>query len=302
MVRAMNDSTLELSGVSRRFGDAMAVDGVSFEVRRGETVALLGANGAGKTTVLEMMLGLRRPDRGAIRVLGTSPARATAGGRVGAMLQEGDLPPGTRVDELVDLVRRLYPRPLALAAALRLTDLERLADRRVERLSGGERQRVRLALALAGRPELLVLDEPTAAMDVAARRSFWSAAGHYVAGGRSLVFATHRLEEADGFADRVIVLARGRVVADGEPAEVKARAGGSSAVRFAADGVPLEILERLPAVEGIQVVQGRVSLRTRDPNRTVRALVDAVPVLEGLEVTGTELEDAFVALTQEEDS
>jgi ABC-2 type transport system ATP-binding protein len=298
----MIESTLELSGVARRFGDVIAVDDVSLAVRRGEMVALLGPNGAGKSTLLEMVLGLRRPDRGAIRVLGTSTAKATAGGRVGAMLQEGGLPPGTRVAELVDLVRRMYPRPLALAEALRLTGLEPLAERRVERLSGGEQQRVRLALALAGRPELLVLDEPTAAMDVAARRSFWSAARLYVAGGRSLVFATHRLEEADDVADRVIVMAGGRVVADGEPAEIKARAGGSSTVRFAADGVPLEILERLPAVERAETAHGRVSLRTRDPDRTVRALMDAVPAAQGLEVTGTELEEAFVALTKEDGS
>jgi ABC-2 type transport system ATP-binding protein len=301
MVRA-SEATLELSGVGRRFGDVMAVEDVSLEVRRGETVALLGPNGAGKTTVLEMMLGLRRPDRGAIRVLGTSTAKATARGRVGAMLQEGGVPPGAKVAELVDLVRRLYPRPLALAEALSLTGLEQLAERRVERLAGGEQQRVRLALALAGRPELLVLDEPTAAMDVAARRAFWSAADRYVADGRSLVFATHRLEEAGEVADRVVVLARGRVVADGAPAEVKARAGGSSMVRFAADSVPLEMLARLPAVEAVDVARGRFSVRTRDPDRTVRALVDAVPALRGLEVTGTELEEAFVALTTEEDS
>jgi ABC-2 type transport system ATP-binding protein len=300
MVQPTIESTLKLSGVGRRFGEVIAVDDVSLEVRRGETVALLGPNGAGKTTVLEMMLGLRRPDRGAIRMLGTSTANATAGGRVGAMLQEGGLPPGAKVAELVDLVRRLYPQPLALAEALRLAGLEPLGERRVERLSGGEQQRVRLALALAGRPELLVLDEPTAAMDVAARRAFWSAAGRYVADGRSLLFATHRLEEADEVADRVVVLARGRVVADGEPAEVKARVGGSSVVRFAADGVPLELLERLPAVEGVEVAHGRVSLRTRDPGRSVRALLDAVPAPEGLEVTGTELEEAFVALTKEE--
>jgi ABC-2 type transport system ATP-binding protein len=297
-----SEATLELAGVSRRFGDVIAVDDVSLEVRRGETVALLGPNGAGKTTVLEMILGLRRPHAGAIRVLGTSTAKATAGGRVGAMLQEGGVPPGARVAELVDLVRRLYPRPLALAEAMRLTGLEPLAERRVERLSGGEKQRVRLALALAGRPELLVLDEPTAALDVAARRSFWIAAGRYVAGGRSLVFATHRLEEAEDVADRVVVMARGRVVADGEPAEVKARAGGSSTVRFAADGVPLELLARLPAVERIETGRGRVSLRTHDPNRTVRALVDAVPALHGLEVTATDLEEAFLTLTTEEDS
>ena len=143
----MIETKLELSGVGRRFGDRIAVDDVSLEVRRGETVALLGPNGAGKTTLLEMVLGLRDPDRGAIRALGTSTAKATAGGHVGAMLQEGGLPPGARVAELVDLIRRLYPRPLALGDVMRLTGLEPLAGRRVERLSGGEQQRVRLAPA-----------------------------------------------------------------------------------------------------------------------------------------------------------
>jgi ABC-2 type transport system ATP-binding protein len=161
---------------------------------------------------------------------------------------------------------------------------------------------VRLALALVGDPELLVLDEPTAALDVEARLAFWDRMQAGVASGRTLLFATHRLDEADEFADRIIVMAHGRVVADGDPAEVKARAGGSSTVRFAADGVPLGSLERLPAVEGVEAGGGRVSVRTRDPNRTVRALMDAVPVLHGLEVTGTDLEEAFVALTQEDDT
>ena len=296
----MTQPTLELSAVHRRFGDVVAVDDVSLEVRPGETVALLGPNGAGKTTLLEMVLGLLRPDRGAIRVLGASTEKATAGGHVGAMLQEGGLPPGARVAELVDLVRRLYPRPMALEDVLRLTGLEPLAGRRVERLSGGEQQRVRLALALAGHPELLVLDEPTAAMDVGGRRAFWPAVRGYVAGGRSLVFATHRLEEADEVADRVVVMAAGRVVADGDPADVKARAGGTSTVRFAADGVPLESLEHLPAVDSVETTRGRVTLRTQDPSRTVRALLETSPAVQGLEVAGTELEEAFVALTKEE--
>jgi ABC-2 type transport system ATP-binding protein len=298
----MTEPAVELSGVRRRFGEVTAVADLSFQVGRGETVALLGPNGAGKTTVLEMMLGLRRPDTGVISVLGTSPSVASAGARVGAMLQEGGLPPGAKVAELVDVVRRLYPRPLALADTLRLSDLEQLAGRRVERLSGGEQQRVRLALALAGWPELLVLDEPTAAMDVATRRSFWAVAGEYVADGRSLVFATHRLDEADEVAGRVVVVAGGRLVADGAPAALKARAGRSAVMRFSGDGVPLEILERLPAVDGIELVRGRVTLRTADRDRTIRALLDTVPELDDLEVAGTRLEEAFLELTGEEDS
>ena len=298
----MSDPLVSLFGVTRLFGDIAAVEDLSLEIGPGETVALLGPNGAGKTTAVELMLGLRRPDAGRVRIFGGSPVDAIASGRVGAMLQEGDLPPGAKVGELVDLVRGLYPRPLPLADALRLGDVEEIADRRVERLSGGQRQRVRLAIALAGGPEVLVLDEPTAAMDVAARRSFWSAAGEYVSDGRSLVFATHRLEEADEVADRIVVMAGGRLVADGSPDAVKATASGRGAVSFRGNGIPIEALQRLPAVEEVELARGRMTLRTADPDRTVRALLDRAPQIEGLEVAAPRLEDAFLALTDEEDS
>jgi ABC-2 type transport system ATP-binding protein len=298
----MRDSVLSLTDVTRRFAEVTAVEDLTLEIGPGETLALLGPNGAGKTTAVEMMLGLQRPDTGEISVFAGSPFEATARGRVGAMLQEGDLPPGAKVGELVDLIRGLYPRPLPLADALRLGDVEQIADRRVERLSGGQRQRVRLAIALAGGPELLVLDEPTAAMDVAARRSFWSAAAEYVSDGRSLLFATHRLEEADEVADRIVVMARGRLIADGSPDAVKATASGRGAVSFRANGTSIEMLERLPAVEEVELARGRITLRSGDPERTVRALLEAAPRIENLEVTAARLEDAFLALTGEEDS
>jgi ABC-2 type transport system ATP-binding protein len=297
----MSDPIVSLSDVTRRFADVTALEDLSLDIRPGKTVAMLGPNGAGKSTALEVMLGLQRPDAGRVSVFGGSPMDAIASGGVGAMLQEGDLPPGAKVAELVDLVRGLYRRPLPLADALRLGDLEEIADRRVERLSGGQRQRVRLAVALAGAPELLVLDEPTAAMDVAARRRFWSGAGEYVSSGRSLLFATHRLEEAEEVADRVVVMANGRIVADGAPGEVTASARGRAAVSFSANGTPFEILERLPAVEEVENVGGRITLRTADPDRTVRALFERSSQVEGLEVTLAGLEDAFLALTGSED-
>jgi ABC-2 type transport system ATP-binding protein len=296
----MAESVVSLSAVTRRFAAVTAVADLSLEIRPGETVALLGPNGAGKTTALEVMLGLQRPDAGHVNLFGGSPRSAVASGRVGAMLQEGDLPPGARVAELVGFVRGLYPSPLALTDALRLADVEEIADRRVERLSGGQRQRVRLAIAVAGGPELLVLDEPTAAMDVTTRRSFWSAAAEYVSNGRSLLFATHRLEEAEEVASRVAVMARGRLVADAPPDAVTAITKGRGAVSFKANAPQFELLQRLPAVEAVELEHGRVTLRTEDPERTVRALLEATPHLDGLEVSAPRLEDAFLALTREE--
>ena len=298
----MRDSVVSLSGVTRRFAEVTALADLSLEIGQGETVALLGPNGAGKTTAVELMLGLQRPNVGRVGLFGGPPGDAIGAGRVGAMLQEGDLPAGAKVAELVDLVRSLYQSPAPLADALRLADVEEIAGRRVERLSGGQRQRVRLAVALAGGPELLVLDEPTAAMDVATRRSFWTGIGGFVADGRSLLFATHRLEEADEIADRIVVIAGGRLVADGSPEAVKAIAKGRGAVSFRANGTPVELLERLPAVDEVELGRGRITLRSADPERTLRALLAAAPHIDGLEVTAPRLEDAFLTLTQEEDS
>lgn len=212
--------------VTRRYGSLTAVDGLSLRIAPGETVALLGPNGAGKTTAVELLLGLATPDQGQVGLFGGPPGDAVAHGRVGAMLQDAGLPAGVTVTELIRLIGGLYPDPLTLGDALRLCDLEEVADRRVERLSGGQRQRVRLALALAGNPELLVPDEPTAALDVQARRGFWQRMRAGVAAGRTVLFATHRLEEAEAVADRVVVLGRGRLLADGTPTQVTAQAAG----------------------------------------------------------------------------
>jgi ABC-2 type transport system ATP-binding protein len=287
-------------GVTRRYGHVTAVDGLWLQIQRGQTVALLGPNGAGKTTTVELLLGLASPDTGVIGLFGGPPADAVAAGRVGAMLQDAGLPQGARVAELIDLVRSLYPDPLTLQDTLRLTDLEPLAQRQVQRLSGGQRQRVRLALALAGNPELLVLDEPTAALDVDARRSFWEQVRGYVSAGRTVLFATHRLEEADAVADRVVVIAGGRLLADGTPDQVKAQAAGRSTISVAADGVSRYLLENLPAVETVRQDRGRVTLSTSDPDATIRALLQQAPHVQGLEVTRAGMEEAFLQLTHQE--
>ena len=287
-------------GVTRRYGQVIAIDRLSLGIQRGQTVALLGPNGAGKTTTVELLLGLTNADQGVVRLFGGPPADAVAAGRVGAMLQDAGLPQGAKVAELIGLVRSLYPDPLSVAEVLRLADLEQVARRQVQRLSGGQRQRVRLALALAGNPELLILDEPTAALDVDARRTFWERVHGYVSAGRTVLFATHRLEEADAVADRVVVISGGRLLADGSPDRVKAQAAGRSTISVAADGLSRELLENLPAVEAVHQDRGRLTLSTSDPDATVRALLQQAPNVQGLEVRRAGMEEAFLHLTHEE--
>jgi ABC-2 type transport system ATP-binding protein len=284
------------AAVGKCYGPVTALDGVDFEIRRGETVALLGPNGAGKSTTIGLLLGLERPDSGRIAVLGGSPEHAVASGRVAAMLQEGGLPPGATVAELVDFVRQLYPRPLPLGEVLELAGLSDLARRRSERLSGGQAQRVRFALAIAGNPELAFLDEPTTGMDVEARHAFWDRMRAFAAQGRTVLFATHYLEEADAVADRVLVLQRGRVVADGPVTAIKARSR-RRVVRCTLPGVDSRTLSRLPGVTEVSLHGDSVRLTTGDADATVRALFAAGLPVHDLEVSGGGLEEAFLALT-----
>ncbi|MEV4095563.1 ABC transporter ATP-binding protein [Streptosporangium saharense] len=292
-------NAIAFTDVSRSYGNVLAVDGLNLTVETGRTVALLGPNGAGKSTSINMLLGLIRPSGGRIELFGRSPEQAVARGEVGAMLQDGELIPELTVRELVDFVRGLYPEPLALDTVLQMADLTDLAGRRAGKLSGGQSQRVRFALAVAGAPRLLVLDEPTAAMDVESRQRFWAAMRDYAAGGRTVLFATHYLEEADENSDRVIVVARGRVVADGTAAQIKAKAGGHT-VRFTLDGQPAAGLDALPGVSAVEVTGGTATLRTADPDATVAALYRHTSLeIRDLRLAGADLEDAFLALTRE---
>ncbi|MFL6051328.1 MAG: ATP-binding cassette domain-containing protein [Actinoallomurus sp.] len=283
--------------MSKTFGSVRAIDGLDLSIDPGETVALLGANGAGKSTSVSLMLGLLAPTAGQVSVLGGCPDQAVAAGRIGAMLQDGGLMPGVTVGGLVSLACRLYPHPRPVKQLLAEADLTSIAGRRTDRLSGGQAQRLRFALAIAGNPEVLVLDEPTAAMDVESRRAFWTTIRGYAAGGRTVLFATHYLEEADENADRIVVIAGGRVVADGTPTEIKAAAGGRS-VRFTLGGEPCAGLDLLPGVTAVEVHGGTVVLRTMDVEATVRALFASRDRVPDLEVGGADLEDAVLALTR----
>ncbi|SNT28280.1 ABC-2 type transport system ATP-binding protein [Streptosporangium subroseum] len=290
---------IAFTDVSKSYGNVLAVDGLDLAVEAGQTVALLGPNGAGKSTSINMLLGLLRPTRGRIEILGRLPEEAVSRGEIGAMTQSGELIPELTVGELVDFVRRLYPSPLGLDEILKTADLTDLVRRRAAKLSGGQAQRVRFALAIAGAPKLLVLDEPTAAMDVESRLRFWAGMRDYAAGGRTVLFATHYLEEADEHSDRVIVISGGRIVADGTAAQIKAGAGGHT-VRFVLDGQSSTGLDALPGVSAVEISAGTATLRTADPDATVAALYRGTSLeVRELRITGADLEDAFLALTRE---
>ncbi|MER7006499.1 ABC transporter ATP-binding protein [Dactylosporangium sp. NPDC000555] len=286
-------NAVDLQKLSYAYGSVHAVEDITLRVTAGEVVAVLGPNGAGKSTMLLMLLGLLPPRTGTVRLFGGSPQKAAAAGRVGAMPQAGGLLPRSTVGDLLTFLHRVYAHPMPVAEALDLADLTTVAGRTVERLSGGQAQRLRFAMAVIGRPDLLVLDEPTAALDVESRRAFWAAMRAYAGQGRTVLFSTHYLEEADANADRIVVLDRGRVLADGTAAEVKRRVE----VRT----VSVTNLEQdysvLPGVVAFAVKNGRAVLTSTDSDATVLALA-AAGLLRDLEVTGAGLEEAYLALTR----
>ena len=279
--------------------DIRALDHVSFDIDRGETVALLGPNGAGKSTAIDTMLGLRAPTSGEVRVLGGQPAAAVAAGRIGGMLQTGGLPEGAKVGELVGLFRQLYRDRRPAAELMRLAGIADLGDRRVERLSGGQTQRVRFALALAGDPELLFLDEPTAALDVEARRNFWRSVAKISEQGTTVLFATHYLDEADANANRIIVVNHGRVIADGTPSQIKAYTV-NRALRFTTPAPDPALLLRLPGVADVLVNGDAVTVRTADADATLPALYGLGLPVKAMEVGGGGLEESLIALTSDD--
>jgi ABC-2 type transport system ATP-binding protein len=293
------EPALRFDSVVHRYGNRVALDHLSFQVARSETVALLGPNGAGKSTTISLFLGLLRPDAGTVQVLGTSPRQAVADGRVGAMLQTGSgsgLPPGVRVATALQMVRQLYRRPASFELTVERAGIGDLLSRPTHRLSGGQAQRVRFALAIAGDPELVFLDEPTAAMDVESRRSFWRMMRQFGQEGRTIVFATHYMQEVDEIADRVVVINHGQVVANGPGATLKA-AVAIRQLRFVIGHPDEDLLDSLEGVTDVVVRGTGVALNSLDADATIRALVHSGVAFRDLEVTGAGLEDAFVALT-----
>lgn len=301
----MNTQTpaIELTGLRKSFGAQRAVDALDLTVPTGQILALLGPNGAGKSTTTEMILGLQNPDAGQVRVCGTSPADATQRGLVGAMLQNGALLEYTPVRTVLTLVAGISAHPLPLDEVIERADIASLLRKNTSKLSGGEAQRVRFALALLPDPDVILLDEPTVGMDVETRRRFWERMRHVATDGRTIVFATHYLEEADQQAGRVVVLDQGRIAADGTGSEIKAHIGGKAITLSARSSDEADELARLACVSGVDLLDGgRLRLATSDADATLTALFApggavARGLVHDVEVSAPSLEDAFVQLT-----
>ena len=295
----MTTTLARLEKVRKRYGKVTALDGIDLTLRAGEVLALLGPNGAGKTTAIALLLGLVRADEGFVELFGLEPQALAARRRIGVMLQDAALPPTLRVGELIRLTASYYPAPRSLAESAELAGVADLLERRYGQLSGGQQRRVQFALALCGRPQLLFLDEPTVGMDIESRRRLWAAIRHLVAEGNSVVLTTHYLEEAEALADRVCVMARGRMVSEGSVDELRARVR-LKRVRCITR-LTLADVQAWPEVVEARLEGERLWLATEVAEPVVRRLLAADAGLSALEVQVAGLADAFAEITAQSD-
>ena len=283
-----------LANVTKRYGKITALDGLSLALRPGEIVALLGPNGAGKSTAVRLMLGLSSPTSGTARIFGGDPRLSSTRTRIGAMLQVASVPKTLKVREHIELFRSYYPHPLPFGEVVRIAQLEGIEERLFEKLSGGQRQRLLFGLALCGDPEIVFLDEPTVGMDIEARRGLWAQIRTLAERGKTILLTTHYLEEADALASRIVVINRGRVVAEGTPAEVKSRTA-TKKIRCRTELVAAQIWA-IPGVVDVQQAGAETTITADHAENLVRALLAGDAGLSGLEVFSPGLEDVFLDL------
>ena len=298
----MNDSNpvvARLAAVVKRYGSLIALGGAELQLRRGELLALLGPNGAGKTSAISLLLGLIRADAGTVELFGRDPQAIEARRHIGVMLQHAELPPTLRVGELLRLTASYYPAPRSLAETAELAGIGDLLKRPYARLSGGQQRRVQFALALCGRPELLFLDEPTVGMDIDARQKLWAAIRRLLAEGCSVLLTTHYLEEAEALADRVCVMAHGRMIHEGTVDALRARVA-IKRIRCLST-LPLDTVRSWPEVCEVRHEQQRMHITVGEAEAVVRRLLDADPHLRELEVQRAGLAEAFSELTRDAD-
>jgi ABC-2 type transport system ATP-binding protein len=292
-----HNSLAQLSGVSKRFGAVLALDGLDLEVRPGELLAVLGPNGAGKTTAISLMLGLRQPDRGSARLFGLSPLLVEARRQVGVMMQEVTLAADLRVREQIDMVCSYYPNPARPEVVMEMTHIAPLARRPYGKLSNGQKRQVQFAMAVCGRPRLLFLDEPTVGLDIQSRETMWATLRQLVGDGASIVLTTHYLEEAEALADRVVVLAKGRVVASGSVAEMRALVVRTRITCISA--LAVERVRTWPGVGSASRDRQRLEITATNAEAVVRQLLSDDEDVQELEVRRAGLAEVFTELTQE---
>jgi ABC-2 type transport system ATP-binding protein len=298
--RAATDlSAIVATGLTKSFGRVRAVNGIDLRVEPGEIVAFLGPNGAGKTTTIDMLLGLSKPDTGSVTVYGQTPRSAIAHGLVSAVMQTGGLLQDVTVRETVQLTATLFADSRPVDEVLTRAGILDIGDRLVKKCSGGQQQRLRFAMALLSDPGLLILDEPTTGMDVEGRREFWSAIREDARSGRTVIFATHYLEEADAYADRIVLVRRGEIVADGSAAEIKNLSAGRT-VRASGSNLDRTAIAAIDGVDSVELRPDGVLVRTRDSDAVARYLL-AETGAHDLEITSHNLEDAFLALTSDDE-
>ena len=292
-----------LSNITKRYRNGVtALDGLSLNLKRGEIVALLGPNGAGKSTAVKLMLGLSAATSGEVRIFGADPRDPAARIRTGAMLQVGRAPEMLRVREHIAMFRSYYPSPMPYADIIAAAGLEGIEDRLFGQLSGGQKQRTLFALALAGNPDLVFLDEPTVGLDIEARRGLWAQIRALAAAGKTVLLTTHYLEEADALAHRIIVVNQGRVISEGTPAEVKSMGAGAATTRTirCVTMLSAETLLALPGVTEAHTTAGTTIVVTAKPEAALREMLVLDSNLHSLEVIAPALEDAFLALTSKQ--
>jgi len=285
------EKIIEVNGVSKTFKHKNAVNNVSFYVNKGEIVALLGPNGAGKTTTMSMMLGLKDPTEGKVSIFGKSPKHRDVRNSLGAMLQEVSVIDSITVEEAIELFRSYYTNPIAKETLLQLSNLESERKQRCEKLSGGQKRR--LNFALAGNPDLLFLDEPTVGMDITSRRTFWETIRKLASEGKTIILTTHYLEEADALANRILLFANGKIIADGTPDEMKATISQKTITFYSKESIPTKLLKELPNVTEVKSSEGRFILTTEDTDATLKAIYQRnLPVID-VSVERGSLDEAF---------
>ena len=280
------------------FKDKKAVDDVSFSIRKGEVVAILGPNGAGKTTTMLMMLGLLSPSAGKAKLFGRDAKEKGIREKIGVMLQEVSLMDGLKAKEIIRLFQSYYPNPLPMEQLIGLTGLtQEDLKTRTEKLSGGQKRRVGFALALTGNPDLLFFDEPTVGMDVSARKVFWETVKELSTKGKTIIFSTHYLQEADDVADRIILFKNGSVIADGTPRDIKGRLTKQAVSFVAPDEVPIEVFLQLPFVSDVHEKEGRTYVITEDTDAVLSIIFEEKLYVKDIQIEKGRLEEAFEQLT-----